>query len=232
MTGGLDVDGVSAGYGAVEAIHDLTLRFPIGCTVALLGHNGAGKTSLLRVIGGSVAPTTGRVRWHGDDINDLAAHERVAAGITVIPDEPNVFAELTVDENIELFAEGAPHAEIIELIPALRGKGAQRAGTLSGGERQMLALARLLLHPGRAVLVDEITRGLSPAMVDRVYGMLDDLVDAERTIVVVDQYLPDILRRADLVYVLSRGRLAWAGEGSEVADGRLPMALAEAAQGV
>lgn len=232
MTGGLDIECVSAGYGAVEALHGITLRFPKGSMVALLGHNGAGKTSLLRVVAGTVTPTSGRVRWEGRDITASAPHDRARAGVSVVPDEPNVFGEMTVNENIEVFADGTSHEHVLELLPSLHGKGRQLAATLSGGERQMLALARLLIHPGRALLVDEITRGLSAAMVDRVYGMLEGLVAPERTIVVVDQYMPDIVRRADLIYVVSRGRLSWAGERSELTGGRLPEAMREAAQGV
>lgn len=225
MTAGLDVVHVRAGYGAVEALHDVTLRFPLGSVVALLGRNGAGKSSLLRVVAGTLDVGSGRVTWRGRDITRLPPHQRAAAGLTVVPDDPNVFFDLSVAENLALFGHGAPLEPVYAAFPELAGKGGQRAGTLSGGERQMLALGRLLLRPGAALLLDEVSRGLSAGAVERLYRVLDDLATPDRTIVVVEQYQPNILRRADLIYVLSRGELAWAGEPSELTTGALPAAL-------
>jgi len=222
---GLDIVGVRAGYGAIEVLHDLSLRFPLGSIVALLGRNGAGKSSLLRVAGGTLPVTAGRVSWLGRDITASSPHERAADGITLIPNEPNVFLEMSVAENLAMFGNGAPADAVYAAFPALAAKAHRRAATLSGGERQMLALGRLLLRPGRALLLDEVSRGLAAGVVERLYRVLGDLHAPERTIVVVEQYQTDIIRRADVIYVLSRGELAWAGEGSELAAGRLPAAL-------
>lgn len=232
MTDGLDLVHIRAGYGAVEALHDVTIRFPKGALVALLGHNGAGKSTVLRVAAGTLASTVGEVRWRGNDITRLDPHERAVRGITIVPDVPNVFADMSVDENLDLIADGAPHDAVYAVFPDLTDRRSQRAGTLSGGERQQLALACLILRPGSAVLVDELSNGLSPANFDRVYGVLRDLAGPERSIVVVEQYQSDILRRADFVYVLSRGELAWAGERSELAEGLLPAALGGGRHGV
>jgi branched-chain amino acid transport system ATP-binding protein len=225
MTSGIDVVHVRAGYGAVEALHDVTVGFPLGSVIALLGHNGAGKSSLLRVIAGTLAVSSGHVTWMGRDITRLSPNRRVAAGWTVVPDDPNVFLDLSVAENLALFGAGAAPDAVYAAFPELAGKGGQRAGTLSGGERQMLALGRLLLRPGAAVLLDEASSGLSAGAVERLYGVLGDLASPERTIVVVEQYQTDILRRADLIYVLARGGLAWAGERSELITGPMPAAL-------
>ena len=226
MTTGLDVVHVRAGYGAVEALHDVTLCFPMGSVVVLLGHNGAGKSSLLAVVAGTLAARSGHVTWQGHDVTHLETHERTRRGITVVPDDPNVFADMSVDDNLALFGRGAPHDAVYAAFPALAGKGDHKASTLSGGERQMVALGRLLLQPGAALLVDEISRGLSASAVERVYGVLDDLATPDRTIVVVEQYHHDILRRADLIYVLARGEVAWAGESGELTAGSLPSAMA------
>ncbi|CAB4869915.1 unannotated protein [freshwater metagenome] len=225
MSSGLDVVDLRAGYGAVEALHGVTLSFPLGAVVALLGRNGAGKSSLLRVMAGTVAVSSGRVSWRGRDLARLPPDQRVVAGLTSIPDAPNVFHGLTVAENLAVFGQGIAPDPVFEVFPELRDKASRLAGTLSGGERQMVALGRLLLRPGQALLLDEASRGLSVGAVERLYAVLDDLATPERTIVVVEQYQPDILRRADLVYVLSRGEVAWAGEPGELAAGRLPTAF-------
>lgn len=226
MSSGIDVVGMRAGYGAVEALHDVTLSFPLGSIVALMGRNGAGKSSLLRAVAGTIAVASGRVTWRGRDITRLAPYQRVAAGFTVVPDGLNVFPGLSVAENLSLFGHGAPADPVYAVFPELVGTGERRASTLSGGERQMLALGRLLLRPGAALLLDEVSNGLSVGAIERLYGVIGDLATPDRVIIVVEQYQPDILRRADLVYVLSRGELAWAGEPSELTTGPLPAALA------
>jgi branched-chain amino acid transport system ATP-binding protein len=225
MSSGIDLVGVRSGYGPVEALHGVTLSFPLGTVVALLGRNGAGKSSVLRAIDGTVKVTAGRVSWRGNDITHLSTHARVMAGITAVPVGTNVFAGLSVADNLALFASGQSLEPVYATFPELVDKGEQRAGTLSGGERQMLALARLLLRPGAALLLDEATSGLSAGAIDRLYDVIDALTSPERVIVLTEQYQPDIVRRADLVYVLSRGDLAWAGEPHELTSGSLPAAL-------
>ncbi len=225
MSSGIDLVRVRAGYGPVEALHGISLSFPLGSVVALLGRNGAGKTSVLRAIDGSIPVASGHVTWRGRDITRLPTHERVAAGLTVVPVEANVFAGLSVAENLSIFARGASIDRVHAVFPELASRGAQRASTLSGGERQMLALAPILLRPGAALLLDEVTSGLSVGAAERLHRVIDELATPQRVIVVAEQYQPDIVRRADLVYVLSRGELAWAGEASELVSGPPPAVL-------
>ncbi|MCU1387396.1 MAG: transporter related [Ilumatobacteraceae bacterium] len=222
MSSGLDLVGLSAGYGSVEAMHDVTVSFPLGTVVAVLGHNGAGKSTLMRITAGTLTPVAGRVRWRGADITTWTAHERAVAGIASVPDEPNVFADMTVAENLDLVAGDASHDVVFEAFPTLAERKSQLAGTLSGGERQQLALGCVLLRPGSAILVDELSHGLSAAALDRAVSVLTDMAGPDRVIVVVEPDHPEALRRVDLVYVLSRGRLTWAGEPSELGRGLLP----------
>jgi branched-chain amino acid transport system ATP-binding protein len=225
MSNGIDVEHLRAGYGSVEALHDVTLHFPLGSVVALLGRNGAGKSTLLRVIAGTVAASAGRVSWKGNDITRLPAHERAGAGLTVVPDGANVFADMSVAENLAVFGHGASTEPAYAVFPELVGKEGQRAGTLSGGERQMLALSRLLLAPGDALLLDEVSSGLSVGAIGRLYAVIAELATPRRTIVVVEQYQPDVVRRADVIYALARGEVAWAGEPGELRAGSLPLAF-------
>lgn len=225
MTSGIDVWNVRAGYGAVEALHDVTMRFPLGSVVGLLGRNGAGKSTLMRAIAGTVPITSGQIRWQGRDITRLAPHERAGSGLTVIPDGTNVFLDMSVQENLAVFGHGASVAPVYAAFPELEGKAEQRASTLSGGERQMLALARLLLKAGDALLLDEASTGLSVGAIDRLYEVIAELATPQRTVVIVEQYLPDIIRHADLIYVLARGKVAWLGEPSELSNGSRPTAL-------
>ena len=215
MTTGVALDAARAGYGAVDVLHDVSMTFPPGVT-ALLGRNGAGKTTTLSVLAGTVPLRSGRVRFAGHDISRWSTHRRRRAGITLVPDEPNVFATLTVADNLTLFAEGGPTDGAYVTFPELRGLGDRRAGRLSGGERQMLALSRVLVRPTPVILLDEVSRGLAPAAVQRLYAALASMRSPERIIVVVDQYRDELLGLADIVYVLRRGELAWAGEPAEL----------------
>ncbi len=219
------VDGLvegRAGYGAIEVLHGITVACPPGAVVALVGRNGAGKSSALRCLAGLLPLRSGRVRWFGEDVTSLAVQQRAQRGVTLVPDTLGSFLDLTVGENLALFAGhgvSAAHdaAEpALRLFPELRGRLAQRAGTLSGGEQQMLALSRAFLRPGRALLLDEVSHGLSPAVTDRVYDALGGLRSAERSIVVVEQYLETVLRVADTVYVLTRGSVTFAGPPAEL----------------
>ena len=222
MRRGLEVIGLHAGHGTVEALHGLTLHFPLGTLTGVLGRNGAGKSTLVQAIAGTVPVTSGSIRWRGVEITSMSPHRRVAAGLMVVPDDRNVFFELTVEEHLSLSGGGVAPDGMYALFPELGRVAGRRVSSLSGGERQMVALARLLLRPGDCVLLDEASRGLAPSAVDRLYRALTDLVSPQRTVIVVEQYQSEILRRADIVYVISRGELAWAGEHNELIGGRLP----------
>jgi branched-chain amino acid transport system ATP-binding protein len=216
VTVALELVGASAGYGSVEVLHGVTMGFPAGSVVALVGRNGAGKTTALRCLAGLVPLRAGSVRHDGDDITRISAQRRATDGLMLVPDEHGVFGELTVAENLAVLGSGHAIDPVLELFPELAGHLEQPAATLSGGEQQMLALSRLFLRPGYAVLVDELSRGLSPAVTARCYAALGDVASPERVVVIVEQYLHDVIRLADIVYVMARGRVTFAGEPTEL----------------
>jgi branched-chain amino acid transport system ATP-binding protein len=212
----LDLVNARAGYGSVEVLHGVNLALPTGAVVAIVGRNGAGKTTLLRTIAGTLPLNSGTVCWQGRDITHQTAQQRAAAGLTFVPDDNNVFVSLTVRENLVLLGGEAPLEPALTTFPELRPLLDRRAGTLSGGEQQMLALCRAVLRPGRVVLLDEVSRGLSPTVQPRLYAAIASLVGPQRAIVVVEQYLVAALELADFVYVLRRGHVAFAGEPGEL----------------
>jgi len=216
MIAGLEVSGLRAGYGRVEVLHGVDLTLPLGTTVALVGANGAGKSTLLRVLAGLVRVRAGEVVDDGVPVGHGPAHRRAAKGVTLVPDEHNVFPSLSVAENLHLFAAGGPVDPALDVFPELSPLLRRRCSTLSGGERQMVALSHALLRPGRVLLVDEPSRGLAPAVTTRAHAALTGLVDPERVVVVVEQYTDEVLAIADLVYVLERGRVRFAGEPAEL----------------
>ncbi|MEP6661591.1 MAG: ATP-binding cassette domain-containing protein [Acidimicrobiales bacterium] len=217
MTVELELVNARAGYGSVEVLHGVSLALPAGAVVAVVGRNGAGKTTLLRTIAGTLPLNSGTVCWRGRDVTNQTAQQRAIAGVAFVPDEDNVFVSLTVRENLALFGGGDAALEpVLSTFPELRALLDRRAGTLSGGEQQMLALCRAVLRPGRVVLLDEVSRGLSPTVQPRLYSAIASLVTPQRAIVVVEQYLVAALELADFVYVMRRGHVAFAGEASEL----------------
>ena len=216
MKVGLQLVDAHAGYGPIEVLHGVTLSFPAGSTVALLGRNGAGKSTVLRALAGILPLASGSVRWDDNDIVHLGPFERATRGMTLIPDDDNVFATLSVRENLEVFAAGRSLAPSFAAFPELDALLEQRAATLSGGERQMLALSRAVLRPGSVILLDEVSRGLSPAIASRLADIIGDLARPDRVIVIVEQYLHDALRLADTIYILRRGEVVFAGEPTEL----------------
>lgn len=208
--------GVRAGYGRVEVLHGVDLALPAGAIVALAGRNAAGKSSILRTIAGTLRARSGQIVWFGTDVSRLSAAERARRGMVFVPDEGAVFTELTVAENLRLFAGRAAIAPLLATFPELDPLLDRAAGVLSGGERQMLALSRALLRPGAVTLLDEVTRGLAPPAVARLHDAIRSLVSPERTVVVVEQSLQDALDLADIVYVVRRGEVSFAGEPNEL----------------
>lgn len=229
MTRGLVLDGVRAGYGSVEVLHGVDLSFPAGSIVALLGHNGSGASTVLRCAAGLVRARSGHVRWDGADITRWSGYRRSAAGLCFVPESHAVFTSLTVEENLALFGRPSPIADVVDracaVFPALRDLLDHRAGTLSGGERQMLALSRVLARPSRLILLDEASRGLTADAADRFFGLLPGLCTPDTTIVVCEQFADVVLEVADLVYVMRRGNVSFAGEPGELDDARLVSAL-------
>ncbi|MER7520592.1 ATP-binding cassette domain-containing protein [Streptomyces sp. NPDC126499] len=204
-------------YGPLEALHGLDLLLPAATVTVLLGRNGAGRTTALRALAGTVPLAAGRVEWRGTDVTRLPAHERARRGLCFVPDLRAVYATLTVAENLDLSAPGR-RDEALAAYPELASLLGHRAGTLSGGERRMLALTRALLSPlspvsparARVVLVDEPSLGMAPAVASRTYGLLAALARPPRSaaVVLAEQRVPDGLPPGSVVYELRRGSLA------------------------
>jgi len=193
---------------------------PEGALVALLGPNGAGKSTLLKSIAGLVSYRTGSITLRDGRIDKLSAHERASAGICLIPEGRGIFPSLTVSENLQLALNGSGEegmARVFEQFPVLQERRTQIAGTLSGGEQQMLALARAVGSDPVLLMADELSLGLAPKLVAAINDTLRLLHENEqRTILMVEQYATHALRVADVVYILGRGKLVWAGEPDEL----------------
>lgn len=213
----LEARDVWAAYGGLVAVRGVDLGVPEGSLVALLGPNGAGKSTLLRVLAGLHRPARGSVLLGGEDVTGLPAHRLARRGMALVPEGRGIFADLTVEENLRVLgaANGAGRAAF-EAFPVLRERMGQVAGTLSGGEQQMLALARTVATAARVVLLDEPSLALAPRLVDSVFGSIRALREQGKTIVLVEQYVTRAIELADLVYVMRKGRIVFAGEPGEL----------------
>ena len=222
----LEVDGVTSGYGKVEILHDLSIGVPEGSVVALLGPNGAGKTTTLKVISGTLPVWNGQVRLDGERLDGRTAFDIARRGLTLVPEGRGIFPGLEVRENLEIGVRAGDNGEsrtarmerVLETFPRLKERLSQRAGTLSGGEQQMLAVSRAFLGNPRVLLMDEISMGLAPRIVEQLFESVNELRERGLTIVLVEQYLTYALRFADICYVLSKGRIEFVGEPSELRD--------------
>jgi branched-chain amino acid transport system ATP-binding protein len=223
MTVELSLRGVRAGYGAVEVLHGIDLDVPSGALTAVLGPNGAGKTTLLSVLAGLLPVTSGTIRWRGRQLQRLSADLRSRSGLVLVPERRGIFGSLSVGDNLEVFAgRGADFTAAFEAFPVLEQRLAQPAGSLSGGEQQMLAMSRPLLSQPKVLLVDEISFGLAPRVTHQLFEVVAELARTGTTVVLVDQYLAEVLKLADVVYVLGRGEIAFAGEPAELRGQTLP----------
>ena len=218
----LELSKVCAGYGSGKVLENVDLVVPDGAVVALLGPNGAGKTTLLRVASGLLRPTSGRVCFDGSDVTTATPYELARAGICHIPEGRGVFPTLSVADNLRLQAPPAVDRGAVDsaasVFPKLGQRRSQLAGTLSGGEQQMLALARAYVGSATTVLLDEVSMGLAPKIVDEIFDYLRRLASEGLSLLVVEQYVARALELADYVYILNRGRIRFAGEPSEVRD--------------
>jgi branched-chain amino acid transport system ATP-binding protein len=215
----LAAEGLGVAYGSSVALADVDLGVPEGSVVGVLGPNGAGKTTMLRAIAGLVAPSAGTVFHRGVRIDGMRASEIARRGICLIPEGRGILPALTVADNLKVTLGGdrAAQERVFERFPVLSDRLQQAAGTLSGGEQQMLALARALRDGTELLLVDEPSLGLAPRLVSVISDTLRELhSDHGRTIVWVEQYAARVLELADIVYILGRGRVQWAGEPSEL----------------
>ena len=215
-----ELQGVTAGYGETVVLRHVSLSVPPGSVVALLGPNGAGKTTLLRVASGLLRPRSGRVRLDGEDVTGRPIHRLANAGICHVPEGRGIFPSLTVRENLVMQAPPGREEAAIEragaAFPVLKDRLAQPAGTLSGGQQQMLALARTYVAEPKVVFLDEVSMGLAPRVVDTIFEFLDRLRAEGTSLLVVEQYITRALAIADYVYLLQRGRVVFAGEPAEV----------------
>jgi len=235
----LTLTGVAAGYHGVDVLRDVDLVVPDGASVALLGANGAGKTTLLKVAAG-VGPTlrAGSVALGGCRIDGLPAHTRARLGLCLVPEGRGIFRKLSVRENLELFVTGATGprlaagpahdvegavARFTDAFPMLGPFLDHRAGALSGGQQQMLAVGRALITDASVVLADELSVGLAPVVVDEIFAVMRRMQAEGRSLLIVEQYIDRVLDAVDYVYILHKGRIAFVGEpeqcrGSAVFD--------------
>jgi branched-chain amino acid transport system ATP-binding protein len=216
----LELDHLIAGYGDTVALRDVSLVVPSGRVAALLGPNGAGKTTLLSAASGLLRPRAGRVIMNGRDLTGATPDRLVRAGLCHITEGRSIFPGLTVADNLKMFTPrtAGNHAleRAIDAFPRLGERLAQLAGTLSGGEQQMLALARAYAQQAPVVMLDEVSMGLAPILVDEIFAFLGRLATEGHTLLIVEQYVAKALALADLVYLLVRGRIVFAGEPAEI----------------
>jgi branched-chain amino acid transport system ATP-binding protein len=223
----LTLEGVASGYGDVPVLDDVALHVDAGEVVAVVGANGAGKTTLLSTICGLVRRTAGTIRFDDADIGDLPAHTVVERGLAMVPEGGRLFPFMTVQENLELGAFAKPAraaaresmAEVLELFPILAERRQQLAGSLSGGERQMCAIARAVMRQPRMLMLDEPSLGLSPLMVEKVFELIVTLVRRKSlTVLLVEQNVGDALQMAARGYVVEHGRVVRTGSGRELLE--------------
>ena len=216
----LQLRGITAGYQGTTVLRDVDLTVPDHSVVALIGPNGAGKTTLLRVASGLLSPSAGRVVLDGTDVTGWASDRLARAGICHVPEGRGVFAGLTVEENLRLqlppWAGPGERERALDAFPRLQERLAQRAGSLSGGEQQMLALAHAYVGDPAVVLLDEVSMGLAPRIVDEIFEHLRALAASGTSLLLVEQYVNRALDLADYVYVLRRGSVVFAGEPHEL----------------
>ncbi len=224
----LTVKGLCVSYGRVQAVRDVSFEAAEGSLVALVGANGAGKTSVLSAVAGLVRPRSGSIVFDGTDVTRWPAHRLVAAGLVQVPEGREVLASMTVAENLQLggWHRGSRVAsgmkQMFERFPVLAQRRDSPAGTLSGGEQQMLAIARALVAEPRLLLLDEPSMGLAPKIVDEVFAVITEIRASGTTVVLVEQNARRALAAADVAYVLETGSVAHAGPSAELlADDRV-----------
>jgi len=234
----LTVTDLSVSYGPVQALFGVSIDVPEGTVTALLGANGAGKSTLARAVSGLVPSIAGRIEFGGEDITRTPAHQIRRAGLVHIPEGRGVFPGLTVQENLRMAVRsvGTPEqrrdglAAAFELFPVLADRRSQRAGSLSGGEQQMLALARALAVTPRLIVADEMSLGLAPLVVESVFESLEQAARAGVTILLIEQFVHRALSLATNAVILRQGAVVWAGPAAGAEQEVLDRYLGEAAE--
>ena len=225
----LDVSGLDAWYGDFQALFDVSISVGEGEVVAIIGANGAGKSTLLRTIAGLLPATAGSVTFHGAELAGVPAHRRVGLGISMVPEGRRIFPSLSVEENLLVGGQAGRQgpwtvAAVLELFPLLADKRRRGGSQLSGGEQQALAIGRGLMAYPRLLLLDEVSLGLAPIVVRRIYEALPAIRAAGTTVVLVEQDIGQALRAADRVYCLLEGRVALEGVPAELDRDRIAAA--------
>ena len=222
----LKVDDLHVAYGGIEALKGISLEVPDGKIVTLIGANGAGKSTLLRTIMGLEKPTKGTITYNDQDITGLNSHKIVTSGITLVPEGRRVFPNLTVLENLKIGAylrNDTAEIEkdikwIYEMFPRLEERSWQLAGTLSGGEQQMLALGRALMCRPKVIMMDEPSLGLAPLVIKDIFYIIQDINRRGMTILLIEQNANMALKVADIAYVLETGKITLTGSGAELLE--------------
>ncbi len=221
----MQIEAITAGYGDVTVLRDVSLSIDAGQIVALIGANGAGKTTTLRVVSGLIRPSVGRVTFDGQAIHSWGTDRIVGAGLVQVPEGRHLFTQMTVLENLELGAfrrgrrgRGDRLSQVLELFPRLAERRGQIAGTLSGGEQQMLAIGRALMTQPRLLMLDEPSLGLAPMIVRDIFNIVREIRDAGTTVLIVEQNAVQTLAMADRGYVLENGEVVLSGSGDELLE--------------
>ena len=219
----LEFKNVSTYYGKIQALHDVSLHINQGEIVTLIGANGAGKTTLLMTLCGDPKPQSGQVLFEGQDITQWHTATIMRGDIAIVPEGRRIFSRLTVEENLSMgafFVDKAEQAELLaevyELFPRLKERLTQRAGTMSGGEQQMLAIGRALMSKPRLLLLDEPSLGLAPIIIQQIFEIIERLRERGMTIFLVEQNANQALKLADRGYVLETGRVVLEGSGQQL----------------
>lgn len=224
----LEISKLSVDYGSISALQDVSLRVGAGQMVGILGANGAGKTSLLRTISGLVRARSGNIVFGGQDISRMNADAIVRLGISHVPEGRGIFPDMAVRENLLLGAYSrrdrsevaADYADMLQMFPSLGRRERQEGSTLSGGEQQMLALARAMMGRPKLLLADEVSLGLAPVITQQVFGHLKTLRERGMTILVVEQNAHLVMKMVDYIYVLKYGRVVLEGTTQQLASNR------------
>ncbi|MBJ7507615.1 MAG: ABC transporter ATP-binding protein [Ilumatobacteraceae bacterium] len=219
-TTALSLKGITSGYGTTTIVRNIDLNIEAGSVTALLGPNGAGKSTLLKTMSGLIRPMSGSVMIDGHDVSSLAPNKRANLGLCHIPEGRGIFPSMTVKENLELQAKPGEQSIAIEkgiaAFPILGERLMQRAGTMSGGQQQMLSMARAYTQNPRVILVDEGSLGLAPIVVDEIFSFLAGVAAAGAALLIVDQFVARALALATSAYVMTRGEIVFAGTSAEL----------------